>query len=146
MVLGNLRHMEQRISLITLGVDDLDRARAFYEQGLGWEPKAAPEGVVFYQLPGIALALFGRADLAADAQHPVDGRFSGITIAINQRSEADVDAVLEQAAAAGATILKPAHKVFWGGYSGYFADLDGHVWEVALNPEWTINDDGTLTI
>ncbi|MGW0158006.1 VOC family protein [Mycobacterium sp. NPDC003323] len=138
--------MEQRISLITLGVDDLDRARAFYEQGLGWEPKAAPEGVVFYQLPGIALALFGRADLAADAQHPVDGRFSGITIAINQRSEADVDAVLEQAAAAGATILKPAHKVFWGGYSGYFADLDGHVWEVALNPEWTINDDGTLTI
>ncbi len=138
--------MEQRISLITLGVDDLDRARGFYEQGLGWEPTSAPGGVVFYQLPGIALGLFGRTELAADARHQVDGRFSGITIAINQRSEADVDAVLEQAAAAGGTILKPAERVFWGGYSGYFADPDGHVWEVALNPDWTINDDGTLTI
>lgn len=144
--LGNVPHMEQRISLITLGVDDLQRARTFYEQGLGWVPRAAPEGVVFYQLPGIALALFGRQDLAEDAHHPVDGRFSGITIAINQRTEADVDAVLAQAEAAGATILKPAERVFWGGYSGYFADPDGHVWEVALNPEWTINPDGTLTI
>lgn len=142
----NVADMEQRISLITLGVDDLVRARRFYEEGLGWQAKDAPEGVVFYQLPGIALALFGRDDLAADARHPVDGRFSGITIAINQRTEADVDAVLSQAAAAGATILKPAEKVFWGGYSGYFADLDSHVWEVAVNPAWTINDDGTLTI
>lgn len=141
-----MRVMEQRISLITLGVDDLDRARTFYEQGLGWTPRAAPEGVVFYQLPGIALALFGRKDLAEDAHHPVDGRFSGVTIAINQRTEADVDAVLAEAHAAGATILKPAERVFWGGYSGYFADPDGHVWEVALNPEWTINPDGTLTI
>ena len=138
--------MEQRISLITLGVDDLARARRFYEHGMGWVPKAAPEGVVFYQLPGIALALFGRDDLAKDVHLPVDGRFSGITIAINQRTEADVDAVLAQAETAGATILKPAEKVFWGGYSGYFADPDGHVWEVALNPGWTINDDGTLTI
>lgn len=138
--------MEQRISLITLGVDDLPRARRFYEQGLGWNPKDAPEGVVFYQLPGIALALFGRDDMAEDAHHPIDGRFSGITIAINQRTEAEVDAVLAQAEAAGATILKPAERVFWGGYSGYFADLDGHVWEVAFNPQWTINDDGTLTM
>jgi len=143
---GSLASMEQRVSLITLGVDHLDRARRFYEDGLGWTPKAAPEGVVFYQLPGIAFALFGRTDLAEDARHSVDGRFSGITIAINQRTEADVDAVLAQAEAAGATILKPAEKVFWGGYSGYFADPDGHVWEVALNPAWTINDDGTLTI
>lgn len=143
---GSLRAMEQRISLITLGVDDLQRARTFYEQGLGWKPKAAPEGVVFYQLPGIAVALFGRNDLAEDGHHRIDGRFSGITIAINQRTEADVDAVLAEAEAAGATILKPAEKVFWGGYSGYFADPDGHVWEVALNPEWTINPDGTLTI
>ncbi|WP_111508659.1 VOC family protein [Mycobacterium kyogaense] len=138
--------MEQRISLITLGVDDLARARHFYEDGLGWRPHDAPEGVVFYQLPGIAVALFGRADLAEDAHHPVDGRFSGITIAVNQRSEAEVDAVLEQAVAAGATLLKPAERVFWGGYSGYFADPDGHVWEVALNPAWTINEDGTLTM
>jgi len=97
------------------------------------------------QDPGDALAQ-RRTDLAEDARHSVDGRFSGITIAINQRTEADVDAVLAQAEAAGATILKPAEKVFWGGYSGYFADPDGHVWEVALNPAWTINDDGTLTI
>ncbi len=138
--------MEQRISLITLGVDDLAKARRFYEDGLGWTPTAAPDGVVFYQLPGIALALFGRDDLAEDAHHRIDGRFSGITIAINQRTETDVDAVLAQAEAAGATLLKPAEKVFWGGYSGYFADPDGHVWEVALNPAWTINDDGTLTI
>ncbi|ADU00248.1 MULTISPECIES: VOC family protein [Mycolicibacterium] len=138
--------MDQRISLITLGVDDLARAREFYEQGLGWVPKSAPDGVVFYQLPGIAMALFGRGDLAEDAHHPVDGRFSGITIAINQRTEADVDAVLAQAEASGATILKPAERVFWGGYSGYFADPDGHVWEVAMNPQWTINDDGTVSI
>ncbi len=144
--MGSLTGMEQRVSLITFGVGDLDRARQFYEQGLGWVPAQAPDGVVFYQLPGIAFALFGRDELAQDARHPVDGRFSGITIAINQRTEADVDAVLDQAAMAGATILKPAEKTPWGGYSGYFADLDGHVWEVALNPAWTINDDGTLTI
>lgn len=144
--MGSLAAVEQRISLITLGVDDLPRARRFYEHGLGWVPRQAPEGVVFYQLPGIALALFSREALAEDARRQIDGRFSGITIAINQRTEADVDAVLNQAAAAGATVLKPAERVFWGGYSGYFADPDGHVWEVALNPEWTINDDGTLTI
>ena len=138
--------MEQRISLVTLGVENLERARRFYEEGLGWVAKDAPDGVVFYQLPGIALALFGRDDLAQDARHPIDGRFSGITIAINERSEADVDAVLSQAQAAGARILKAGEKVFWGGYSGYFADPDGHVWEVALNPGWTINTDGTLTI
>ncbi|MBS1694586.1 MAG: VOC family protein [Actinobacteria bacterium] len=138
--------MEQRISLITLGVDDLGRARHFYEQGLGWAPRDAPGGVAFYQLPGIAFALWGRDDMAQDARHSLDGRFSGITIAVNQRSEADVDAVLAQAQAAGATVLKPAQRTEWGGYSGYFADLDGHVWEVAHNPFWTINDDGTLTI
>jgi hypothetical protein len=138
--------VEQRVSLITLGVDDLDRARRFYEQGLGWSPAHTADGVVFYQLAGIGLALFGRADLAEDARRPIDGRFSGITIAINQRTEAEVDAVLAQARSAGATILKPAERVFWGGYSGYFADPDGHVWEVAHNPQWTINDDGTLTI
>ena len=102
--------MEQRISLITLGVDDLARARVFYEQGLGWTPSATLDGVSFYQLPGIAFALFGRADLAADARHPVDGRFSGVTIAINQHTEADVDKVLRAAQSAGATVLKPAER------------------------------------
>ncbi len=138
--------MEQRISLITLGVDDLARARDFYERGLGWTPSGDHDGVSFYQLPGIAFALFGRDDLAADARVPIDGRFSGITIAVNQHTESDVDAVLAQAQANGGTVLKAAEHTEWGGYSGYFADPDGHVWEVAVNPAWTINDDGTLTI
>ncbi|WP_348786636.1 VOC family protein [Leifsonia sp. NPDC080035] len=138
--------MEQRLSLVTLGVSDLARARAFYEDGLGWAPADAPDGVVFYQLPGMAFALFGRDDLAEDARLEIDGRFSGITLACNQRTEADVDAVLAQAEAAGARILKPAERVFWGGYSGYFADLDGHVWEVAYNPGWALAEDGTLTL
>lgn len=138
--------MDQRISLITLGVADLARSRTFYEEGLGWRPADAPEGVVFYQLPGMAFALFGRDDLADDARTPVDGTFSGITLACNQRSEADVDRVLTEAESAGARILKPAERVFWGGYSGYFADPDGHVWEVAFNPGWPLADDGTLTL
>ena len=138
--------MDQRISLVTLGVRDLARSRAFYEEGLGWTPADAPEGVVFYQLPGMAFALFGRDDLAEDARTPLDGTFSGITLACNQRSEADVDRVLVEAEAAGARILKPAERVFWGGYSGYFADPDGHVWEVAFNPDWPLADDGTLTL
>lgn len=137
--------MEQRISLITLGVDDLARARRFYEGGLGWRPASEHEDVCFYQLPGLALGLFGREALAQDARRPIEGGFSGVTIAINQRSPADVDRVLAEAAAAGATLLKPAETVFWGGYSGYFADLDGHVWEVAHNPGCTIHPDGSTT-
>ena len=125
---------------------DLARARDFYERGLGWTPTGDYDGVSFYQLPGIAFALFGRGDLAEDTRHPIDGRFSGITIAVNQRSEADVDVVLAQAEAAGGTVLKAAEHTEWGGYSGYFADLDGHVWEIAVNPAWTVNEDGTLTI
>lgn len=137
--------MEQRLSLITLGVDDLARSRAFFEQGLDWRPGTVAEGVCFYQLPGLGLALFGREDLAEDAQRPVDGRFSGITLAINERSRADVDATFAQALAAGATALKAPREVFWGGYSGYFADLDGHTWEVAHNPGCTIHADGATT-
>ncbi len=138
--------MDQRITLITLGVADLARARAFYEEGLGWTPTASPDGVVFYQLNGIGFSLFGRADLEEDARHPIDGTFSGVTVAINQRTVDDVDVVFAQAQAAGARILKAPEHVFWGGYSGYFADLDGHVWEIAYNPGWTLADDGTLTI
>ena len=138
--------VDQRISVITLGVDDLARARRFYEDGLGWTATQAPEGVVFYQLPGIVFALFGRTDLAEDCGRPIDGRFSGISVAINERTDADVDAVMATALAAGATIVKAAHHTSWGGYSGYFADPDGHVWEVANNPFWTINPDGTMTI
>jgi len=137
--------MEQRLSLITLGVDDLARARRFYEAGLGWTPAQALDEVCFYQLSGLALALFGRGALADDARRPIDGGFSGVTIAINERSPADVDRTLAQARAAGAVLLKPAEAVFWGGYSGYFADLDRHVWEVAHNPGCTIHPDGTTT-
>jgi len=138
--------MDQRLSLVTLGVDDLARARAFYEEGLGWRAADAPEGVVFYQLPGMAFALWSRSELAADARTPVDGSFSGISLACNQRTEDDVDRVLAQAEAAGARILKPGVRAEWGGYSGYFADPDGHVWEVAFNPGWALADDGTVTV
>lgn len=138
--------MDQRLSLVTLGVDDLTRARAFYEDGLGWHAADAPEGVVFYQLPGMAFALWSRSELAADARAPVDGTFSGIALACNQRTEDEVDRVLAQAERAGARILKPAERAEWGGYSGYFADPDGHVWEVAFNPGWPLADDGTITV
>lgn len=137
--------MDQRISLITLGVDDLARARRFYEGGLGWTPIQALDDVCFYQLPGLALALFGRQALAEDAHRSVDGGFSGVTIAINERSPDDVDRVFAQALDAGASALKRPEAVFWGGYCGYFADPDGHVWEVAHNPGCTIHPDGRTT-
>jgi uncharacterized protein len=139
--------MEQRLSVVTLGVADLERARRFYEDGLGWRRGNKHPEVVFFQLPGAVLALFSRTDLAADAQVPDEGSgFGGITLAYCTRSREEVDAVLGQAEAAGATILKPAQDVFWGGYSGYFSDPDGHPWEVAWNPEWTIADDGGVRL
>lgn len=137
--------MDQRLSLITLGVDDLPRAREFYETGLGWRAVSATEDVCFYQLPGLALGLFGRAALAEDARRPIDGTFSGVTIAINEPTPAAVDATFAEALAAGAVPLKAPEPVFWGGYSGYFADLDGHVWEVAHNPGSVIGADGSTT-
>lgn len=137
--------MDQRVSLITLGVADLSAARGFYEEGLGWTPLQAMDDVTFYQLPGIGLALFERAALEADARRPIDGRFSGITLAMNERSRQAVDAVIQQALAAGAELLKPAQTTSWGGYAGYFADLDGHSWEVAHNPNATIHPDGRTT-
>ena len=137
--------MEQRISLITLGVADLDRSRAFYER-LGWHRSvAAAEGIAFFQAGGMAFALYPRADLAADAGLPADGAgFGGVALAWNARSRDEVDSVLAEAAAAGARILKPAAHAFWGGYSGYFADLDGFPWEVAWNPAFPIADDGSI--
>ena len=137
--------MDQRLSLITLGVEDLARARRFYEEGLGWTPLKAMDEICFYQLPGLALALFGRAALAADAQRPIDGTFSGITLAINERSRQDVERTLARAITAGASLSKSAEATEWGGYSGYFADPDGHAWEVAHNPFCTIHQDGSTT-
>jgi hypothetical protein len=139
--------MEQRMSLVTLGVADLRRARRFYENGLGWKPGFASEEVVFYETGGPIIALWNRRDLAADAQIEDDeATFGGIALAHNVRSRADVDAVLAEAAAAGAAILKSAEETAWGGYSGYFADLDGHLWEVAWNPAWRIAENGAVTL
>jgi hypothetical protein len=139
--------MEQRLSLVTLGVADLERARRFYEDGLGWRRGNDHPEVVFYQLGGMVFALWGRDALAQDAHLPDAGRgFGGIALAYNARTRDEVDAVLAEAEAAGARILKPAEDAFWGGYSGYFADPDGHPWEVAWNPEWTLADDGSVSL
>jgi len=139
--------MEQRVSIVTLGVADLHRSRQFYER-LGWRRSMTQaEGVVFFQTGGMALALFPRHELAKDANvaHHGEG-FRGLSLAYNARTRAEVDAVLEEAAAAGATLLKPAQEAFWGGYSGYFADPDGFPWEVAWNPSFPIAEDGSIQI
>jgi catechol 2,3-dioxygenase-like lactoylglutathione lyase family enzyme len=139
--------MEQRVSLITLGVTDLERSRRFYEQGLGWRPGFVSEEVVFFQAGGLVLALFPRAALAADARLTgAESGTGGIALAHNVRTREEVDAVLAEAAAAGAAILRPAEDAAWGGYSGYFADPDGHPWEVAWNPHWTLEADGSVRL
>jgi len=138
--------MEQRLSLVTLGVADLERSRRFYE-ALGWRRHGAHTEVVFFQAGGMVLALWSREALAADAQLPAEGSgFRGIALAYNTRTREEVDAVLAEAAAAGAVIPKPAEDAFWGGHSGYFADPDGHLWEVAWNPEWAMAEDGSIRL
>jgi predicted lactoylglutathione lyase len=139
--------MEQRLSLITLGVTDLARSREFYER-LGWRRSMAKaEDVVFFQALGIALALYPRHELAKDANISSEGRgFCGISLAYNARSRKEVDAVLAEAETAGAKLLKPAQEAFWGGYSGYFADPDGFPWEVAWNPSFPIAQDGSIRL
>ena len=141
--------MEQRLSLITLGVTDLARSRRFYEQGLGWVPSAAGdnENITFYQLGGIALALYGRAALAADMKAKDTGHgFGGIALAQNVRTREEVDQLLARAREVGGSILHPAVEAPWGGYTGYFADPDGHPWEVAWNPHFTLAPDGSLRL
>lgn len=136
----------QRISLVTLGVDDLGRARGFYE-ALGWRPVEAMEGMACYQLHGQALMLFGRAELAADQGRPgADLGTGAMTLAQNFDTREEVDAAYAAALAAGASALKIPEPVFWGGYSGYFTDPDGHVWELAHNPFWPLSRDGSLTL
>ncbi len=140
--------MDQRISLITLGVDDLARSRAFYER-LGWRASGySVDGVVaFFQCGGMVLALWGRAELAADAKVANDGRgFDGVALALNVESPAAVDGVLAEAVAAGARLLDTGRKADWGGYIGHFADPDGHVWEIAWNPHFTIGPEGAITL
>jgi predicted lactoylglutathione lyase len=138
--------VEQRLSLITLGVADLGRARAFYE-ALGWRTRADPDDdVVFFQAGGMVLALWDRSRLATDSGVSDGGGWGGVTLAHNVRSPAEVDAVIAEAEAAGATIPRAGAETFWGGYSGVFVDPDGHAWEVAHNPRWTIAPDGATVL
>ncbi|WP_022702323.1 VOC family protein [Pseudorhodobacter ferrugineus] len=137
----------QRVTLITLGVADLAASRAFYAR-LGWqEHSESQDGVAFFQLHGAALSLFPLTELAKDQGRPDAPLGVGaITLAQNFTTEAEVDAAFSAALAAGGTALKAPEKVFWGGYSGYWADPDGHVWEVAMNPFWQLQNDGSLTL
>ena len=138
--------MEQRVSLITLGVADVPRARAFYE-ALGWTTGAAPDDdVVFFRATGMVVALWSRESLAEDSGVTDSGGWGGMTLAYNTRSPAEVDAVIEEARAAGAQIPREPGETFWGGYSAMFLDPDGHPWEVAHNPRWTIRDDGSVEL
>jgi catechol 2,3-dioxygenase-like lactoylglutathione lyase family enzyme len=138
--------MEQRVSLITLGVADSGRARRFYE-ALGWSGESPDGDVVFFQAGGMIVALWSRSKLAADSGVVDDaGGWGGVTLAYNVRSPDEVDAVLAEAEAAGATIARRGEPAFWGGYTGVFVDPDGHPWEVAHNPGWVIGDDGSVRL
>lgn len=139
--------MDQRLSIVTLGVADLKRSREFYER-LGWRrAMTKSEGIVFFQAGGMALALYPREELAKDANVAAGGDgFRAISLAYNTRNREEVDAVLEEAQAAGARIAKPAQEAFWGGYSGYFSDPDGFLWEVAWNPFFPVAEDGSIRI
>jgi hypothetical protein len=135
--------MENRLSLVTLGVADIPRARSFYE-ALGWTGESPDGEVVFFQAGGMILALWGRDKLATDSTVVDTGGWGGVTLAYNVASPAEVNAVLAEADAAGATIGRPDARTFWGGYSGIFIDPDGHPWEVAHNPSWELRADGSV--
>lgn len=138
--------MKPRVSVVTLGVTDLARSRAFYE-ALGWTSTSKPEDdVAFFQSGGMVLALWDRDELAKDSGVEDGGGWGGVTLAYNLRSPAEVDGFLERARAAGATIPRSGAETFWGGYSGVFIDPDGHPWEVAHNPFWTVTDDGDVIL
>ncbi len=139
--------MEQRVTMISLGVDDVAASTAFYKR-LGWVPSVgmSNESITFFQIGGIFMGLYGRTALAEEANLTVGTGFGGMAIAYNGRSKDEVDAVLALAEKSGAKILNPAKEMFWGGYSGYFADPDGHVWEVAFNPFLPIAEDGTIKL
>lgn len=138
--------MDQRLSLVTLGVSDLAGSRKFYRD-MGWvESSQSMDDVAFFQAGGLAFALWDRAHLAEDSRVADSGSWGGVTLAYNTRSRAEVDEVIEEARAAGATIGREPAETFWGGYSGVFIDPDGHPWEVAHNPGWEIAEDGTVRL
>lgn len=140
--------MRQKLNIITLGVENIERAVNFYEKGLGWKrSKLSQDDLIIFSLGDMALALYPRNLLAEDATvKNLPMGFSGITIAYNAKSEKEVNTVLEEVKKLGATIVKPAQKVFWGGYSGYFKDLDGHLFEVAYNPFWELDENDNLKL
>jgi uncharacterized glyoxalase superfamily protein PhnB len=140
--------MRQKITLITLGVRDFEKSLHFYEKGLGWiKSSASTDDMAVFSLGGIALGLYPRHLLAEDAMvENKETGFSGITLAHNAKSEMEVDEVLKEVERLGATIVKPAQKVFWGGYSGYFKDLDGHLVEVAFNPFWELDKNDNIIL
>lgn len=137
--------MEQRVSLVTIGVADVGRARRFYEE-LGWLGESPDGDVVFFQAGGMVVALWGRAKLAADSSVRDSGGWGGVTLAHNVASPAEVDEILASADRAGATIGRAGAPTFWGGYSGVFIDLDGHPWEIAHNPGWILGEDGSARL
>ena len=135
-----------RINIVTLGVDDLARSRAFYE-ALGWVAAAGPgDDVVFFQAGGLVVGLWDRSRLAEDRGVTDDGGWGGSGLAHNVRSPAEVDRIVDEARSAGATVSREPASTFWGGYSGVFCDPDGHPWEVAHNPYWTVRDDGSIDL
>jgi uncharacterized protein len=135
--------MDQRLSLVTLGVADTGRARSFYE-ALGWSGETPDGDVVFFQAGGMIVALWGRNHLSADSSVADSGGWGGVTLAYNAGSPTEVDSILAEAEGAGATIGRPGAPTAWGGYSGVFIDPDGHPWEVAHNPGWRLADDGSI--
>ena len=138
--------MEQRVSLVTLGVADLARARAFYE-AIGWTTRAKPDDdVVFFQAGGMVVARWDRAKLAEDTAVSDSGGWGGVTVARKVRGPAEVDRCLAEAKAAGATIPRAGAPTFWGGYSGVFVDPESHAWEIAQNPRWTLREDGSVKL
>lgn len=138
--------MDQRLSLVTLGVGDLDRSRSFYVR-LGWEESPqSTDDVAFFQAGGMVVGLWDRGSLADDSMVDDTGGWGGVTLAYNTRDRAEVDKVIDEARRAGATIGREPGETFWGGYSGVFIDPDGHPWEVAHNPDWEMGDDGSVRL
>ena len=139
--------MDQHLHLVTLGVSDLEVSKKFYTETLGWQISRPQEGVAFFQAGGVVLVLFPREELAKDALISSEGnRFAGISLAYNAQSEAEVDEIISDLKAKGVNILKEPQKVFWGGYSSYFADPDGYPWEVAYNPFFPFDENGNLKL
>ncbi len=142
--------MEQRLSMVTLGVADLARAVDFYARVLGWKAAPSPPGIAFFDLGGIVLSLYPHDDMAKDMKVTANTdrgvAYQGFALAHNARSTDQVDSIFSRLKDHGATIIKPPEQVFWGGYSGYFSDPDGHSWEVAYNPHWVIRTDGRISM